>query len=96
MTGFVAGTVRFVRYVGGCRPGDDTHRWIWEAVFSWLAFRSSSLFSFPLGSLAAACFRGFRLLVPLPLNSFFLTVMQSPYIRGSTTLSVTDRCRDGR
>jgi hypothetical protein len=25
---------RFVRYVGGCRPGDDSHRLIWEAIFS--------------------------------------------------------------
>src|ERR1700730_12794899 len=23
---------RFVRYLGGCRPGDDSHRLIWEAV----------------------------------------------------------------
>jgi hypothetical protein len=34
MTRFVAGMARFVRYVGGCRPGDDSHRLIWEAVFS--------------------------------------------------------------
>jgi hypothetical protein len=25
---------RFVRYLGGCRPGDDSHRLIWEAVRS--------------------------------------------------------------
>jgi len=25
---------RFVRYVGGCRPGDDSHWLIWEAVCS--------------------------------------------------------------
>jgi hypothetical protein len=25
---------RIVRYVGGCRPGDDSHRLIWEAVCS--------------------------------------------------------------
>ena len=25
---------RFVRYVGGRRPGDDSHRLIWEAVCS--------------------------------------------------------------
>jgi hypothetical protein len=29
-----AGMPRFVRYVGGCRPGDDSHRLIWEAVCS--------------------------------------------------------------
>jgi hypothetical protein len=29
-----AGMARFVRYVGGCRPGDDSHRLIWEAVCS--------------------------------------------------------------
>jgi hypothetical protein len=34
MTRFVAGMARFVRYVGGCRPGDDGHILIWEAVFS--------------------------------------------------------------
>ena len=34
MTRFVAGMARFVCYVGGCRPGDDSHRLIWEAVFS--------------------------------------------------------------
>jgi hypothetical protein len=34
MTRFVAGMARFVRYVGGCRPGDDSLRLIWEAVFS--------------------------------------------------------------
>jgi hypothetical protein len=25
---------RFVRYLGGCRPGDDSHWLIWEAVSS--------------------------------------------------------------
>jgi hypothetical protein len=29
-----AGLARFVRYLGGCRPGDDSHRLIWEAVRS--------------------------------------------------------------
>jgi hypothetical protein len=29
-----SGMARFVRYVGGCRPGDDSHRSIWEAVCS--------------------------------------------------------------
>ena len=44
MTGFVARTVRFVRYVGGCRPGDDTHRWIWEAALAgWLSGVARSL-----------------------------------------------------
>jgi len=81
MTRFVAGTARFVRYVGGCRPGDDSHRLIWEAVFSWLAFRSSSLFSFPWGSLAAAWFAASDCSCHFCSTVFFLTMMQSPYIR---------------
>jgi hypothetical protein len=90
-----AGMARFVRYAGGFRPGDDSHRLIWEAVCSCLALRSSCSLSLPEGSLVASSFVASDCSCHFCSVVFLLLMMQSLASGGSATLSSPGRCRDG-